>query len=114
MTLHVAHYLTLDQIPLDCILECSAPGSVNDAVDFWRSELGFTVDRRRAERCLKGYGAWDDLAEASDETLSQRVLWLACGDFAEFLHYAEEAGIDPNNRPDDFDPPAGSDIFCLE
>lgn len=112
--MHVEHMLSLSDLPRDCIETCSAPGPADEAVDYWHDELGFTVDRKRAERCLQGYGAWDDLDAASDETLAKRVLWLACGDFSEFITYAEREGFDPHNPPEGFDPPAGSDIFVLE
>jgi hypothetical protein len=110
MAIHVDHYLTISQLPADCISECSA-------VEFWREELAFTVNRDRAVHCLQGYGAWEpeELAEATDETIANRILWLACGDFSEFITHAEAAGIDPfGERPDGFDPNSGSDLFCLE
>jgi len=113
--MHVDHVLYITDLPRECIADCSASGSVDDAVAHWLRELSFTVDRERAIRCLQGYGAWDDLATDTDEQLAARVLWLACGDFSEFITYAESAGVDPfGERPDDFDPPCGSDLFCLE
>lgn len=115
--MHVEHYLCLTDLPPECIADCAHSGRCDDDVAHWMAELSFTVDRARAIRCLKGYGAWDDeeLAASSDDELAARVLWLACGDFSEFITYAEDAGIDPfAERPEDFDPPSGSDVFCLE
>jgi hypothetical protein len=117
MAIHVDHYLTISQLPADCISDCSASGDVTAAVQYWREELEFSVDRTRALRCLQGYGAWEaeELAEMPDSDLADKVLWLACGDFNEFITHAEAAGIDPfGERPDGFDPNSGSDLFCLE
>lgn len=109
MALHVDYCLDMDQLPADCIADCSRPGSVDEAVSHWREALGFTVDRDRALRCLKGYGAWDDLAEDSDEVLAERVLWLACGDFSEFQTWRER---NPGRPPEEAN--TGSTVFCLE
>lgn len=89
------------QVAQECIEDCGrGPGAKDAAVDHWRRELSFTVDRTRAIRCLKGYGAWtaEELAADSDDTLAERCLWLACSNFAEFQ----------------VSPDAGSDIFVLE
>jgi len=51
--------------------------------EYWCKKLNFTVPRDLAERYLQSFGAWDDLSEANDETLAQRVLWMACGDIEE-------------------------------
>lgn len=115
--MYVSDVLFLTELPPDCIVECSAQGAVDEAVAFWCKELDFTVDRDKAISCLQGYGAWDkkDLELTADETLAERVLWLACGDFGEFVTHCEDAGIDPRTEcADNFDPPSGSDIFTLE
>lgn len=117
MSIHVADCLALSDLPRECIDDCTGPGPADEAVAFWRRKLDLTVDRRRAVLCLKGYGAWElaDLCEKSDDDIAELVLWLACGDFHEFIVHCDAAGIDPaGDRPDDFDPPSGSDIFCLE
>jgi hypothetical protein len=102
MPLHIDHTLTIDQLPPECIDDCSRPGPADEAVAYWLRELGFTVDRARAINCLENYGAWEreELEASDDDTLASRVLWLACGDFNEW------DGTDSS--------PAGSDIFCLE
>jgi len=73
--------------PGDCIAECSASGSVDNAVEYWKNKLDFVAalapHRPHVESFLKEYGAWDDLADATIETLADRVLWLACCDIAE-------------------------------
>ncbi len=117
MALHVDTILTITELPRDCVEDCSAQGSVDAAVAAWRERLAFTVDRDNAIRCLKGYGAWelDELNALDDNALAEKVLWLACGDFSEYLVEAAENGYDPwiNEKPY-FEPRCGSDIFCLE
>lgn len=80
-------YLASGQFPEECIDDCSASGSVDDAVEYWRNKLGFSATlepvRTLAERYLKEYGAWDDLAEADIDTLADRILWTACCDIRE-------------------------------
>jgi hypothetical protein len=100
--LHVSDTLNLEQLPHSCIADCSAPGRNDDAVAFWTRRLGFSVDRERAIKCLLGYGAWEleELTAADPRTLAERILWLACHDFAEW----------DGTR----DSPCGSDIFSLE
>ena len=103
MPLHIDRELTIDQLPQDCIEDCSRGGQdAAPAVQHWRQTLGFTVDRVRAVECLSGYGAWerDELAAATDDELADKILWLACGSFSEWDGTEDSA--------------CGSDIFCLE
>ena len=98
--MHVDSYFELDDLPPSCILDCSASGRVDDAVEYWRKELSFTVNRENAIACLGGYGAWDEaeLAQSTDDQLARRILWLACTDFNEW----------------NFSKDNGSDLFSLE
>jgi hypothetical protein len=117
MSLHVEHSLSIDDLPLECIKDCSSPGRVDDAVAFWRETLNFTVDRGRAIEHLSGYGSWTarELEESDDDEIADRILWLACGDFSEYVICCERENVDPfGQRPDDFDPSSGSDVFFLD
>lgn len=111
MAIHVTYALHLADLPRDCIEDCSAPGPADEAVAFWLETLGFTVERGPAIQYLEGVGAWDDetLARSTDEELATRILWLACGDFSEFLAWQER---NPDKPAEDAD--CGSDIFVLE
>ncbi len=103
MTLHTDSILYIDDLPAECIEDCTRPGMAADAaVQHWRETLDFTVNRKRAVECLCSYGAWEraELEASSDEDLAERILWLACGNFDEW------DGTD--------DSPCGSDIFVLE
>ena len=103
MPLHVSYNLGIEQLPSECIADCGkGDGAKDSAVAYWRDKLEFTVDRARAVNCLAGYGAWtrEELAKDDDETLAGRILWLACGNFAEW------DGTENS--------PSGSDIFVLE
>lgn len=70
-------------IPDEALKECSAQGSVDPGVEYWRTTLGFTVPRDLAIRYLREFGAWDDLDTVDQETLDRRVLWMACCDLKE-------------------------------
>jgi len=96
MPIHVDYALTYSQLPDLCIADCSAPGSIDDVVAYWREELGFTVNRKLALRYLQDQGAWerDELAAENDETLAERILWLACGDFREWVETNGNSGSD--------------------
>lgn len=118
MAIHVSYDLCIRDIPRECIEDCSQPGPADAAVAHWREALQFSVDRNAAITFLEGYGAWerDELEADGDETLADRILWLACGNFSEYITEAERAGFNPfeDDRPEDFDPSCGSDIFVLE
>jgi hypothetical protein len=101
--LHVPYILYREDLPDACVRECSMPGQDASApVTKWRETLRFTVHRRRARRCLEGYGAWEDeeIAALSGEALAEKILWLACNDF-------RERDLAPHGEN-------GSDIFVLE
>lgn len=106
MAIHVSYSLSYDELPLECINDCSGSGDVTEAVVFWTERLGFTVERGPAIQCLSGYGVWEDeeLTSASDEWLAQRILWIACCDFHEFLLWESKH---PDSR-------FGTDLFVLE
>ena len=83
------HYVNC--IPRECVADCSAAGSVDRAVAYWRRKLDFQVPRERAIDYLAATGAWPresnkydaGLNEMSDDALAEKVLWLACGDMKE-------------------------------
>jgi len=115
-TLLVDYVLGLHELPRECIEDCSGPGRADEPVAYWRERLGLHVNRKRAVQCLTGYGAWeaDELNALSNDEVAEKILWLACGDFSEFLTMCEREGVDPTDPPADFDPSSGSDIFVLE
>jgi len=101
--LHVSYDLSIDDLPEECVQDCGAGGGAKDqAVEYWRKKLNFTVDRQKAIDCLQGYGAWEpeELEALSDEEIADKILWLACSNFAEW-----------DGTPDSS---SGSDIFVLE
>lgn len=103
MSLHITDYITIDQLPAECIRDCTTPGQdASPSARYWRETLGLTVDRDRAIQCIQGYGGWthEEITAKGDEELAEIILWLACGDFHEW------DGTE--------DSPAGSDIFSLE
>lgn len=83
--LHVHRDLTKEQLPDECVGDCSASGDVSESVTYWRDRLNFTVDRGRAMDYLESSGGWDreDLDKETDTWLAMRVLWLACCQFKE-------------------------------
>jgi hypothetical protein len=109
--MHINHTLYIEDLPRDCIEDCSAIGDVLEVVTYWREKLNFSVDRESAVACLKGYGAWDDeqLAASSNDEIANRILWLACCDFSEYNKWCER---NPNKSP--LDAAYGSDTFVLE
>lgn len=113
--MHVTDCLYLEDLPAECIEDCSMPGrDATATVRYWIERLNFTVDAARARACLWGYGAWDGSQLADDSANAERIFWLACGEFGEFMQGCARAGINPHKRPDGFSASAGSDIFVLE
>ena len=96
--MHMYYELNINQLPVECVKECSAPGSVGQTMKFWRNKLNFTVDRQKAIAYLTGY--WDDPEDWTDTRLAETILWIACVDFSEW----------DGTRESSF----GSDIFVME
>lgn len=111
MAIHVYHTLDIDDIPEQCIKDCSSSGDVSEAVAYWLEKLNFSVDRNKAIDCLEGYGAWDreDMEQESDETIAQRILWIACTDFSEFVTWKQANPDEPDENAS-----SGSTVFVLE
>jgi hypothetical protein len=101
--IHVDYVFDIDDIPEEyreeCIRDCSASGDVSESVDYWRRVLNFTVNRDRAIDCLAGYGSWDreELAEMDDDEIANKILWLACCNFAEWD--GDETGNSASGSP---------------
>ena len=113
--MHVDRELLITDVPREAIMECSAPGQVDEDVTYWREQLNLTVNRERAIECLAGYGAWerDDLNGRTDDDLAEIVLWLACGNFAEYITECEADGLDPFDG-EYHESNCGSDTFVLD
>lgn len=81
----------LGELPEECVADCSASGSVDQAVAHWRKKLSFAVPRQKALEYLVEFGAWPwqecdgdkGLIDMSDDELADKVLWLACCDIKE-------------------------------
>jgi hypothetical protein len=99
MTILVDDMILVEDLPEQCIYDCSGSGDAGPAVEAWRERLDFQVGRDRAIAGLLCYGAWTvaELEAKADENIAEIVLWLACCDFREYLDFGE-----------------GSDVFVLE
>ena len=74
----------LVKMTLDQAKSCSQPGK--DAEDDVRAILDkveWLAPIASMRKFLKGFGAWDDLSEVSDERIKIRTLWIAAGDISE-------------------------------
>lgn len=71
------------QLPTDCIEQCSASGSVDEAVDYWQKQLQLNLNKADMIKELNEYGCWETLEYDSRETLERRIIWLAAGDMAD-------------------------------
>lgn len=68
---------------------CSHSGACDADVAFHLDRVKWHATDAELRKMLKGYGAWDDLADADQKTLRSRMLWLAAGDIRENPeHYA--------------------------
>ena len=78
----------------ECVADCSAPGQdASEACSYWLGRVDWLADSSALRDNLRGYGAWDDLDEASEETLRTRSLWVAAVDCREDPEcYATEGG----------------------
>jgi len=71
------------ELPQDCVEDCSGQGDATAMVQQWIVELGFVVDREQAISYLEEFGAWETLESDTDQEITERVLWIACGDISE-------------------------------
>ena len=71
--------LTKRFLPADCVADCSASGSVDDAVEYWVQELKFEAPSWLLREHLRGYGAWSRAELCDHQQNLRRLLWLwAC------------------------------------
>lgn len=78
------NYLNFE-LPVDCVEECSASGSVDSAVEYWQQQLKLNLNRNDMILELAEYGAWTDneLAELDDSELEQKLIWVGACDISE-------------------------------
>ena len=94
-----------EDLPLECIEDCSSQGSVDEAVAYWAEDARVApilaaIPAATLRAHCEDTGAWEG-AELDDEDANRRrVLWLACCDFNEW------DGTDES--------PSGADIYCVE
>ena len=107
--MHIETHINLEQLDLTTIEDCSHSGACDSDVSYHRQRLGLTVDRGNAIQCLEQYGAWSysELILMTNEDLAEIILWVACGDFKEYLENLKEG------YPTD-ECPQGADVFCLD
>ena len=73
------------QLPGECLIDCSASGSVDDAVDCWRRELLLDLDPDLVRSELREHGAWDDEELQDDQANIERLIWIAACDIKESI-----------------------------
>ena len=97
--------------PLDCVLDCSAQGSVDDAVEYWVNKLGFDGPAWLIREHLKGCGAWDRRELCDHQANLRRLLWIWFGDLRDYLR--EQSGPDFNDFCGDSieDKPLPADLY---
>lgn len=97
-------------LPMDCILDCSGSGRVDDQVAYWVDKLGFDIDmpRGKAIKFLSEYGAWesDELEDMDIIELAEKVLWIFCGNIKEEAYEfmsgsMDYEDVDPSQYPED-------------
>lgn len=78
-------YLYREDFTQECIDDCTHQGACDADVSYWVSHLKFEVDQTQAREYLASVGAWSDeeIAEMSDLDVTERVFWIAMGDFKE-------------------------------
>lgn len=77
------HYIG-EELPPECVSDCSASGAVDNAVTYWRLTLNFEVPRELSQRYLIEAGIERErVTKMDNDTLAEYVLWLACCDIRE-------------------------------
>lgn len=91
-------------LPMDCILDCSSGGSVDDSVDYWVNELNFHVPTEKGLSYVQEYG----LDDIGPEDVDKYVLWIMCGNIKEEAYEFCRDGsewdyVDKDAYPEDMD-----------
>ena len=77
-------------LPMECILDCSSGGRVDDSVDFWVNELKFEVPKKKGMDFLMEYSL-DDIPEWD---VNKYVLWIMCGNIKDEAYEFCRGGMD--------------------
>ena len=91
-------------LPMDCILDCSSSGSVDDSVDYWVNKLKFDVPGKKGMDFLMEYSL-DDVPEWD---VNKYVLWIMCGNIKDEAYEFCRGGMDyddfeTSEYPEDID-----------
>jgi hypothetical protein len=76
-------YILASELPDECISDCSAQGSVDEAVEYWVKQLDFEAPEQNVKEYLGCFGAWDDDELSDNDSNLQRLLWVVCCDLKE-------------------------------
>lgn len=74
------------ELPQECVDDCSASGSVDEAVAYWQPKVALNYwTRGEIIKALQEYGAWtkEELDALSDAELEHKIIWLASCDAKE-------------------------------
>lgn len=85
------------QMPGECVIDCSASGSVDDAVDYWRNQLSLDLDPDLVRSVLGECGAWDEEELQDNQANMERLIWIAACDIKESIasgDYHREIALD--------------------
>lgn len=91
-------------LPMDCILDCSGGGRVDDEVDYWVNELNFHAPTEKGMSYLQEYG----LDDIGPEDVDKYVLWIMCGNIKDEAYEFCRGGMDyddyeTSEYPEDID-----------
>jgi hypothetical protein len=94
--------IDINDLSRECIEGCSHSGQCFSDVEFWRRKLNFRVNKESAIRYLSQTGGWtlEELNEHTNDGLANKILWLACGEFSEYIFECEAKNIDPFKNTD--------------
>lgn len=108
MRLERNNQIIIEDLPKECIAECSMSGDVEYFVRRWVKELDFSVDIDLAREKLEDAGM-SDVEKKSDEVVTLLIFHMMCCDFSEQLYWEEN---NPGKNPEDSD--SGISVFSLD
>lgn len=80
------------ELPAECIKDCSRPGPVDEAVDYWVRRLDLQAPPWLLRQHLKGFGAWDRSELCNHNANLRRLLWTwscSCQEDGDYILYLE-------------------------
>lgn len=87
----ISNAIDIGDFPPEVVMALGTMGEKTKLALEWQERLDFQVNDRQAREYLKQTGGWSEfeLRGMVPSTVAAIILWLACGDFVEYVRDAK-------------------------